>query len=491
MTTEEKEYALQNIQMKNRLMVFAYCISLVAAVLETLLSGDTGSSIYYGVELATTAVLSVLFMKFWKKPLIFSYLIILLMYGFTTFDVIGKGASLSMVFVVLYLTIISAVQLRKENFIIGFVIGLADLFIMRFIPSEQTATFMELFSVILLVYVLIGMVIFILIRQTDKQNAQLKQLMMQMKQSEINQSEQRNHLELSIQSIAMDFKDVNEKIHLGLESQNQMKHAVSEMAAGSQTQTEQIGDIAANAFETKQQMDQLYSLAENLSKDTEHVTSVITEGGIEMRQLKEGMEVLTSILNEFNEQFSSLTKKIEEMASLTQTISDVSNQTNLLALNASIEAARAGEAGKGFAVVAEEIRKLAELTRVSNERISHNLTELTESNKESVVKIQETNAQVSKNGETAESLTKSFEQILSTTEALKASVSSVLSVSNDVKGKSETVEFATNELAAIIEQASASLEEMSATIESLTEDNQRVGKIVETTNDKIQKIIEE
>jgi methyl-accepting chemotaxis protein len=208
-----------------------------------------------------------------------------------------------------------------------------------------------------------------------------------------------------------------------------------------------------------------------------------------MEHLKGGMEVLTSILDEFNEQFSSLTKKIQEMATLTQTISDVSNQTNLLALNASIEAARAGEAGKGFAVVAEEIRKLAELTRVSNEQISHNLTELTESNKESVLKIKETNEQVSKNSETAASLTKSFEQILSTTEALKTSVSSVLSVSNDVKGKSETVEFATNELAAIIEQASASLQEMSATIESLTEDNKRVGDIVEVTNGKIQNII--
>jgi methyl-accepting chemotaxis protein len=381
--------------------------------------------------------------------------------------------------------------LRKENFIIGFVLGLVDLFIMRFIPSEQTGIFTEQFTVILLVYVLIGMVIFILIRQTDKQYDQLKDYMTHMKQAETDQTEQRKLLESSVQSIAMDFRDVNQKIHLGLESQNQMKHAINEMATGSQTQTEQIGDIASNAFETKQQMEQLYELAENLSKDTKHVTSVITDGSGEMEHLKDGMEVLRSILGEFNEQFSSLTKKITEMATLTQTISDVSNQTNLLALNASIEAARAGEAGKGFAVVAEEIRKLAELTRVSNEQISHNLTELTLSNKESVLKIQETNEQVSKNSETAASLTKSFEQILSTTEALRTSVSSVLTVSNDVKGKSETVEFATNELAAIIEQASASLEEMSATIESLAEDNQRVGEIVETTNNKIQKIITE
>lgn len=54
---------------------------------------------------------------------------------------------------------------------------------------------------------------------------------------------------------------------------------------------------------------------------------------------------------------------------MTSQISNISDQTNLLALNASIESARAGEAGKGFAVVAEEIRNLADETRILTESI--------------------------------------------------------------------------------------------------------------------------
>ncbi|MBP1561969.1 MAG: PocR ligand-binding domain-containing protein [Oscillospiraceae bacterium] len=62
----------------------------------------------------------------------------------------------------------------------------------------------------------------------------------------------------------------------------------------------------------------------------------------------------------------------KEVASTTDTvkvIQDIAMNTKILGFNASIEASRAKESGKGFGVIAQEVRNLAETSKISADKI--------------------------------------------------------------------------------------------------------------------------
>lgn len=85
---------------------------------------------------------------------------------------------------------------------------------------------------------------------------------------------------------------------------------------------------------------------------------------------------LIGAVGRIGERLESVSKVLTEVSRVSGTIETIAKQTNLLALNATIEAARAGAAGRGFAVVANEVKSLAEATRLATREISNTVHDL-------------------------------------------------------------------------------------------------------------------
>jgi methyl-accepting chemotaxis protein len=166
------------------------------------------------------------------------------------------------------------------------------------------------------------------------------------------------HVVLPIRSVTTTIARASAEIAASVEQQE--RPAFSRSSGGETTATieeleRSFHQMNEAAYAAGIRANQAIALAEEGSKSVDQSLAGITD-------LKEKVSAIA-------EQILRRSEQTSQIGAVINLVSDLATQTNMLALNAAVEAARAGEHGKGFFVVATEIRKLADQSRKSAEKV--------------------------------------------------------------------------------------------------------------------------
>ncbi len=244
----------------------------------------------------------------------------------------------------------------------------------------------------------------------------------------------------SINEINTNFRDIILNIN---NTATAVSDASNQLSSASQDISNRANEQAATTEEVATSMEQILAMINSNTQNAE-ITGQSSEKSA--NEMKQSNEIFVKTINSV----SAISEKIS-------IITEIANKTDILSINAAIEAARAGEAGKGFSVVANEIRKLADKTKIASDEIT----------------------KLSKNGQdisrvAGEKLKNAIPEIIKSAEL----VNNIVSAGKEQQSGVENINISVQQLTEITNENSASAEEMSASAEELSAQAEQLKELI-------------
>jgi Methyl-accepting chemotaxis protein len=246
---------------------------------------------------------------------------------------------------------------------------------------------------------------------------------------------------------------------------SEQEKVVSQQATSVNQVTTTLEELGASS---RQSAEQAVTSASSAQKALE----ISTSGSGTVQRTLEGIDILKENVYTIAQKIMELTEQTAQISTISDLVADIANQTNILALNAAVEAARAGEQGKGFSVVAQEIRKLADQSKKSAEKISSLVRDIQSSINSTVMVTDEGTKTATEGIRLSKATSDTFQDIINAIQSISVNSQQIaLSAKQQAVGVQQGVS-AMNAINLGAQEVASSISQLRSAIQQLSESAQ-------------------
>jgi methyl-accepting chemotaxis protein len=469
-TDQQRSFAEQDMIRRNAVVLVAISIITALTFLSILSLGGvfTGHIVFLLVtQSITLALFAVLHIK--RKWIMLNPYIAVVGSLLATTVTLVMSPSATNVFSIYFLIILALIYMNFKMTLAVQIYGFGMLLYMLYgqpITLEKDA---EITYIIY--YVLISVLIFSLLKVTRNLMRQMEQTRQETEALMTQQMEQKENVLTHVKSTSEHMSAIFSTSENHSHAFQDMNAAFQEIANGSNSQMESTLEINESVQKMSNLVQQMTAFSVSLKEESAGAIQLSQAGQQQVEHLNSTISQFKQEMDDMSIELTQLIHNLSEAGQFSNTIKEIAAQTNLLSLNASIEAARAGEHGRGFSIVATEIRKLAEMTSTSADRISDQLDAFKDQSNQTHNKMLQVSEQMNKSYEMTGQTSSSFSTINQAIQTLNDLSETNQGLMQEIHGAVSTVGDSTGHLATVSEQTSASLQELTATLEHLLKAN--------------------
>ncbi len=284
----------------------------------------------------------------------------------------------------------------------------------------------------------------------------------------------------SIRTLMNDMKNFGTKA-------SQMATDVSAQAGGisrsidstSQTMEDLAQGVQHQALETEAGSERMVAFADNIGavvgqtdsmgKAADQAIGAVEEGKQIIHGLSDESTRTVELTRELVGNIEEVQRSSKEIKEFVEVINSIAGQTNLLSLNASIEAARAGEAGRGFAVVAEEIRKLADQSKASGDKIHDIVANIGNTTDKTTESARRTEEMIVKQAQALQQTVEVFDRINQSVAALAQGIRTTVERMGEISDEKDQVQDSIQNISAVAQEMAAATQQVTTSLGSQNE----------------------